>query len=129
MSSPDTPWQPSQEDADLRASLHGELVISGIYIRLFVANPGWVLRKPREFLIELMEHVLKQMGQGGGGETLETLTSALVKLLEAQPPLLEVVPATGYVGRILNTMASVGPSGKVFLIGSFHLLPYKDVSY
>ena len=63
MSSPDTPWQPSQEDADLRASLHGELVVSGIYIRLFVANPGWVLRKPREFLIELMENVLKQMGQ------------------------------------------------------------------
>ena len=28
---------------------------------MFIANPGWVLRKPREFLTELMEEALKQM--------------------------------------------------------------------
>jgi len=113
LTSPDTPWAPSQEDLNLRANLQGELVISGIYIRLFIANPGWVLRKPREFLIELMENVLKMMGQGNSaGEHLETLTTALVKLLEAQPPLLEVIPATGYIGRILSTMSAVGAAGQ-----------------
>ena len=97
---PETPWKPSQEqqDVNLQQSLQGELVVSGIYIRLFITNPGWVLRKPREFLIELLEQVLKRMQQGQSAqnhEILETLTTALVKLLEAQPPLLEIVPATG----------------------------------
>ena len=49
---------------------------------------------------------------GSGGETLETLTTALVKLLEAQPPLMEVVPATGYIGRVISTMAKVGGAGQ-----------------
>ena len=110
-SNPETPWKPSQDlDVQLQQNLQGELVVSGIYIRLFIANPGWVLRKPREFLIDLMEQVLKGMQQPG--EVTETLTTALVKLLEAQPPLLEVVPATGYIGRVLATMASVGSAGQ-----------------
>jgi len=32
-----------------------EVIIGGVYLRLFVQNPGWGLRKPREFLIELFE--------------------------------------------------------------------------
>ena len=28
----------------------GEIVVSGVYLRLFVANPGWVLRKPKQFM-------------------------------------------------------------------------------
>ena len=37
------------------SDVQGELVIGGVFLRLFIANPGWVLRKPREFLTELME--------------------------------------------------------------------------
>ena len=33
----------------------GELVVGGVFLRLFIANPGWVLRKPKEFLTELLE--------------------------------------------------------------------------
>lgn len=33
----------------------GEMVVGGVFLRLFIANPGWVLRKPREFLTELLE--------------------------------------------------------------------------
>ena len=64
LTSPDTPWALQDLDQNLQAKLQGELVVAGIYIRLFVANPGWVLRKPREFLIELMERVLKEMASG-----------------------------------------------------------------
>ena len=28
----------------------GEIVVSGVYLRLFIANPGWVLRKPKQFM-------------------------------------------------------------------------------
>jgi len=33
----------------------GEVVVGGVFLRLFIANPGWVLRKPKEFLTELLE--------------------------------------------------------------------------
>ena len=29
--------------------------MAGVFLRLFIANPGWVLRKPKEFLTELLE--------------------------------------------------------------------------
>jgi DnaJ family protein C protein 13 len=98
---PEVAWVPS--DGDLNALQNydnTELVISGIYIRLFIANPGWVLRKPREFLTDLLETVLRLMGQSNPNlDALETVTTALVKLLEAQPALSDMVPATGYLSR------------------------------
>ncbi len=85
-----------------------ELVISGIYIRLFIANPGWVLRKPREFLTDLMETALQIMKSAQPDlQKLEAVTEALVKLLSAQPPLAEMVPATGYLSRIFSQMGSL----------------------
>ena len=33
----------------------GEMTIGGVFLRLFIANPGWVLRKPKEFIVELLE--------------------------------------------------------------------------
>ena len=64
--SAESPWslpenfQLSLEDVsgEVRTSLVRELslnvslqiVVSGVYLRLFVANPGWVLRKPKQFM-------------------------------------------------------------------------------
>lgn len=33
----------------------GELEVGGVFLRIFIAQPGWVLRKPREFLVSLMD--------------------------------------------------------------------------
>lgn len=32
-----------------------ELEVGGVFLRIFIAQPGWVLRKPREFLVSLLE--------------------------------------------------------------------------
>jgi len=37
------------------ADIEGEVVVGGVFLRLFVANPGWVLRRPKEFVTELLE--------------------------------------------------------------------------
>lgn len=67
----------------------GEIVVSGVFIRLFIENPGWVLRKPKEFLVELFEmwseHSSKKNQEG---DILEQLTSALAILFNVQPLLL-----------------------------------------
>ena len=33
----------------------GEIEVGGVFLRIFIAQPGWVLRKPREFLVSLLE--------------------------------------------------------------------------
>lgn len=41
----------------------GEAVVGGVYLRLFVSNPGWVVRRPKEFLSELMDTCLGIMNK------------------------------------------------------------------
>ena len=51
---------------DYEIAIHvgtGEVVVAGVYLRLFVENPSWVLRKPKEFLIELMDFLLSLMNK------------------------------------------------------------------
>ena len=108
-SNPEIPWTaPADEIQRAQNFVTNELVISGIYVRLFIANPGWVLRKPREFLSDLLEQALQLMKSSNPNlETLETITTALVKLLEAQPALADMVPATGYISRILSSISNL----------------------
>jgi len=105
----ETPWNaPADEIQKAQDFVSNELVISGVYVRLFIANPGWVLRKPREFLSDLLEKGLQNMQSTNPNlEELETITIALVKLLEAQPALADMIPATGYLSRILSSINSM----------------------
>lgn len=43
-----------QDESEL-PNLDAEISVGGIYLRLLVANPGWVLRKPKEIVGELIE--------------------------------------------------------------------------
>ena len=84
-----------------------EIVVSGVFIRLFISNPGWVLRKPKEFLVDLFElwsdTANRKMQQG---QTLEQLTQALVQLFNAQPLLLENIPTMGTLPKVLQTLSA-----------------------
>ena len=108
---PEGSW--AQEEIQIDHGVNsGELVISGIYVRLFIANPGWVLRKPREFLTDLLENAINTMkSQNPDLQRLEEVTTALVKLLSAQPALAEIVPATGYISRIFSVMGGLDENG------------------
>ena len=37
--------------------------MGGVYLRLFIASPTWALRKPKEFLSELMDTTLILMAK------------------------------------------------------------------
>lgn len=70
----------------------GELVIAGVFIRLYVANPSWVLRNPRLFLTELVEQTVREMRASTiREERLELLTTALVGFLHNQPIMCDQV--------------------------------------
>lgn len=85
----------------------GEVVVSGVYLRLFVANPGWVLRKPKQFMEDLLENMVILMSSKDT-QTLTLVTDSLIRLLEVQPALTDQLPATGYINRVLSTMNTLG---------------------
>lgn len=106
-SRPDIPWNPSEQELNINLECN-ELVISGIYIRLFNANPGWVLRKPREFLSDLLENVVQMISAKAVDQTrLESVSTALIKLLMSQPNLAEMIPGTGYISRLFSVMGQI----------------------
>ena len=105
---PDAPWSPKVNTNLDSVKNANELVISGIYIRLFNANPGWVLRKPREFLSDLLEHIIQAVGSAAPDlQKLEQVTTAFILLLTTQPNLAEMIPPTGYLSRLFAVMGNL----------------------
>lgn len=33
-------------------------MVSGVYLRLFISNPAWTLRKPKQFLSDLLDFMV-----------------------------------------------------------------------
>ena len=48
-------WNIPEDFQVVYTVVQGEMTIGGVFLRLFIANPGWVLRKPKEFIVELLE--------------------------------------------------------------------------
>lgn len=98
-------WSLSDDFQVVYSDAAGEVVVGGVFLRLFIANPAWVLRRPKEFLTELLEQWTKAAASANpNGELLETLTKALVYLFEAHSSTLDQVPSLGYIPRIFIIM-------------------------
>jgi hypothetical protein len=52
-----------------------EPVVGGVYLRLFIASPAWALRKPKEFLSELMDTTLTLMSKEKTDVSIRSVTS------------------------------------------------------
>ncbi|CAJ0577607.1 unnamed protein product, partial [Mesorhabditis spiculigera] len=76
-------------------TLSGELVIAGVFVRLYLANPGWAVRHPRQFCSELIDKVLEQMRRPT--KDLTMITSALVELMRCHPGTADSIPGQGYL--------------------------------
>lgn len=63
--------------------MDNELVIAGVFLRLFIANPSWQVRHPKQFTAELIEKVLECMERPV--PDMSTITSAFVALLSNHP--------------------------------------------
>ncbi|XP_023933252.1 dnaJ homolog subfamily C member 13-like [Lingula anatina] len=104
---PTAKWKLPQEFDVTGSDVEGEVVVAGVYLRLFVANPAWVLRKPKEFLTELLEKWGQLCGsQSPNGDMLEMVTSALVLFCQAQTAMVDQVPQLGHIPKIFQYMSS-----------------------
>jgi DnaJ family protein C protein 13 len=50
----DDAYQLLGDDEETQRIRQSELLVAGVYVRLLIANPGWVVRRPKEFLTELL---------------------------------------------------------------------------
>ncbi|CAG9563804.1 unnamed protein product [Danaus chrysippus] len=83
----------------------GEVVVGGVYLKLFLQNPTWSLRNPKSFLQDLVSETLsalnKDSSEGGRGDTC---ARALTALLHARPSLCEVCACLGELPRLARLL-------------------------
>ncbi|XP_074170185.1 dnaJ homolog subfamily C member 13 [Rhinolophus sinicus] len=102
---PDVNWKLPEDFTVVFGEAEGEVAVGGVFLRIFIAQPTWVLRKPREFLIALLEKLTELLEKNNPhGETLETLTTATVCLFSAQPQLADQVPPLGHLPKVIQAM-------------------------
>nr|CDJ98393.1 Heat shock protein DnaJ domain containing protein [Haemonchus contortus] len=88
-------------------SVTGELVVGGVFVRLYVANPAWAVRHPRQFATELIEKVLELMNKPSADLTL--VTTAFIELLRNFPNTADQLPAQGYLPQFSKAMSARDP--------------------
>ncbi|XP_055340824.1 dnaJ homolog subfamily C member 13-like [Paramacrobiotus metropolitanus] len=102
---PNVYWNLPPDYDTIYSNVQGEIVVGGVFLRLFVANPGWILRKPKEFFIDIMDRFLELAAiPSPPGEELELVTTAIVVFLEAQPLMADQVPTFGHVPQIVQLL-------------------------
>jgi len=122
-------WSVSENFQLSLEDVSGEVVVSGVYLRLFVANPGWVLRKPKQFMEDLLEQLILLMDKTSAKDSkiLELVTESLVRFLEAQAALMDQLPANGYIHRVLSIMNMKGESSQKPAILLLHQISKSSV--
>ncbi|KAL5258298.1 hypothetical protein ACHWQZ_G008960 [Mnemiopsis leidyi] len=99
----DVDWRLPTEFNVKYTDMAGELVVGGVFLRHFIKQPSWGVRKPRDFMSALFDAVLQHQN---GGDNAETISTALIALLTSQPILAEQVPPLGHIPKIMQLIAA-----------------------
>ncbi|XP_062135863.1 dnaJ homolog subfamily C member 13 isoform X2 [Drosophila sulfurigaster albostrigata] len=105
----------------LKDIVSNEIVVAGVYLRLFVSNPAWTLRKPKQFLSDLLDFVVEQISKSSvEPDVLDLSTTALVELLRSQPNLSDDIPVLGHIPKLFNLL-SVQPKNTLSVLHQLSL--------
>ncbi|XP_030079712.1 dnaJ homolog subfamily C member 13 isoform X2 [Drosophila hydei] len=105
----------------LKDLMSNEIVVAGVYLRLFVSNPAWTLRKPKQFLSDLLDFVVEQTSKSSTEQdVLDLSTTALVELLRSQPNLADEIPVLGHIPKLFNLL-SVQPKNTLSVLHQLSL--------
>lgn len=126
--SPDIHWKLPDDFEVMFDEAAGELIIGGIYLRLFIQQPAWVLRKPKEFLVALLQTFVDLLTKSSSnGESLETVTQATLCLFTAQPQLADQVPGLGHIPNIIKSMSSSNDGAIKSAVQVVHILSANEI--
>uniref|UniRef100_A0A834R1S3 DnaJ -like protein subfamily C member 13 n=1 Tax=Sarcoptes scabiei TaxID=52283 RepID=A0A834R1S3_SARSC len=108
-SDPGYVWKFSTECEFKSFNDEAEFKISGVYLRHYNKNPGWILSRPKDFLLSLLEYaknICDETVKEIDDERLDMITMALTNLLTTQEDLLILIPATGYIQIFVKNLES-----------------------
>jgi DnaJ family protein C protein 13 len=82
-----------------------ELMIGGVYVRLFNEHRGWPLRAPREFLIGCLEKFLELCGQPAANQSnLQLLGQGITKVVTLSSGLMDTIAPLGHIRRLIGAI-------------------------
>ncbi|KAL1448838.1 hypothetical protein WDU94_000093, partial [Cyamophila willieti] len=104
-----------------------EIVVGGVYLRLFALNTGWNLRKPKQFLSALLDEALRVMGESPlDSSLLDLVSKCLLGLLQAQPNLIDLVPSLGHIPRLCCQLSSSPLPVSKSIVATLHVLSLSE---
>ncbi|XP_064489524.1 dnaJ homolog subfamily C member 13-like [Ornithodoros turicata] len=122
---PDATWK-LPPDFNMNEMDNSELVIGGVYIRLFVQNPAWSLRRPQDFLSECLYNICSLMTKSPVDETtLDLLTQAVLGVLQSQPLLRDRLPEMGHFPQLVTALSN--PQTAPFSLQLLHEVAHSQV--
>ncbi|KAG5472440.1 hypothetical protein LSCM1_03839 [Leishmania martiniquensis] len=103
------------------------LQVGGVYVTLYVQQPGWAVRHPKEFLLALLERFVEEASKatspasasssGGAAapdvDVLELLTKAGEILLSNSPGLRDYMTSLGYGSKVDRQLSPATPDRPV----------------
>lgn len=88
-----------------------DIQVGGVYLALFLKQPNWSVRKPKDFLIALLEKfVACTSDQNVEAETLELVTSCTAQFLAGQTSITDYMVALGYTQKLFKMLESREPA-------------------
>ncbi|XP_062518532.1 LOW QUALITY PROTEIN: dnaJ homolog subfamily C member 13-like [Corticium candelabrum] len=102
---PDTLWKLPHDFLVVYADVEGQIIIGGVILKLFIQQPSWALRRPKEFVVALMDRFDNLISiKDPNGEELETVTQAAVCLFIAQSSMVDMLPQLGHIPKMIQMM-------------------------
>ncbi|CCW61611.1 unnamed protein product [Phytomonas sp. EM1] len=107
-------WSPTQELDAMEGAPVGEIQVGGVFLSLYVQSPMWQVRKPKEFLLALLERYVAvcQRVQGASDlspadvHLLDLLTQSGVLLLSSSNELKDYSSSLGYTHKLVSFLTS-----------------------
>jgi len=121
-----------EEDEDFEGpeytTLDDEIYIGGIYVRLFLNNPNYKIRRPETFIEALLQAHEQLAPVVGMAKDLGYICTCIITVLKVRVTLCDHVANLGYVERLLDRKILTQAHGKKAMLKYMHLLAKSPVA-
>nr|CCC48508.1 putative endosomal trafficking protein RME-8, fragment [Trypanosoma vivax Y486] len=80
-----------------------DLRVGGVYVKRYLNQPGWIVRKPKEFLVALLERFVEECmisGKERSVDTIVIIADSTLRLLQTTQNLVDYIVSIGYAQKL-----------------------------
>eukprot|EP01133_Synstelium_polycarpum_P018030 gene18030-21522_t len=120
-------WRISEEFCVSYQMGEAELFVGGVYISLFLKQPGWSLRNPRKFLLEVFDMLIKLAAGDASDPRVQQLSLAIISLFQHHNVISDQLPSTGYIEKILPLLGHQNIQIRALMVNIIHAMSDSQV--